>query len=128
MKNKVIPILLIIWAVLFFLFGFYYSKITTDILVKAALTDMYGDYNQLKVGFENLYVIIRFAFLITLIIMCIINIVKCKKNKVKVLSGGYGVAILGLALQILGMIGISWIVILIAAIMMLIENKKTNNI
>ena len=59
--------------------------------------------------------------------MCILNIVKCKKNNVKVLSGGYGVAILGLAMHILGLIGISWIVILIAAIIMLIGNKKTIN-
>lgn len=41
MKNKVIPILLIIWAVLFFIFNMYYSKITTDILLKSAINGMY---------------------------------------------------------------------------------------
>ena len=44
MKNKVIPIILIIWSLLFLAFNLFYSNITTDILLESAI---HGTYRRL---------------------------------------------------------------------------------
>ncbi len=119
-KKTVIGILFIIWGILYFLYKMFFPTSVFDFLGNDFFKYSEEQIAQYKEGLQNLFAILDITLLMFLIIIIILYIIYCKKNKVKVLTNNISIVIfVGLSFHILGLVGISWIFVIIGGILLL---------
>ena len=123
-RSKAIGICAIIWSVLFFAYMYWGTSFLSDIVFNSFFNVTREDYEMMRSGMEVIKSSISLVFLITLIILVVVGIVKCKKDGIKLEKCNFMWFIGGLLLHVIGAIGISWIFILVGGISCLLKEVE----
>ena len=123
--KKTLAILCIVFSLLFF--G---SQLFLQFYVQDLFFNMRLQNGTLSFEPDLLYMSLtnytKLAFICIFIILLVLLIIYHKKNKLKVFSSSFILYLTGFIFHILGLIGISWIFILISGIVLL-GTKENNN-
>lgn len=123
--KKTLAILCIVFGLLFFTLQLFLQFFVQEIFLNMKLQS-----NSLSFEPDFTYKFVanltNLLFVIIFIILLVLFIVYHKKNKLKLFSNSFILYLSGFVFHILGLIGISWLFILISGIVLL-GTKKSNN-
>lgn len=123
--KKTLAILCIVFSLLFFgsqlFLQFFVQEVFLNMKLQSSSLSFEPDFT-----YEFIVNLTQLSFIGIFIILLVLLIVYHKKNKLKVFSSSFILYLTGFIFHILGLIGISWIFILISGIVLL-GTKENNN-